>query len=203
MSEKEKKPKDFSDRIGENEELQPKRSFRPKLRYIFGLLFLGVVLSGATARTWQIFSKPKSIEPIPQDANSPLPLFDRNGYPNLNPPPPADAEVWECDVAIVGGSLGGVAAAYHSMKTGATTCLIELTPMLGGQVSSQGVSAIDESLLMRYRQQFPLSWTHFKNIIANQPALPEKYSYLKPGAVVADTNSCWVGNLCFTPYSAN
>jgi len=181
---------------------QPKVSFRPKLRHILMMLFMGIVLSGATVRTLQIIGKQKpSIEPIAQDPNTPLPLLDRNGFPNLNPQPPADAEVWECDVAIVGGSLGGVAAAYHSMKTGATTCLIELTPMLGGQVSSQGVSAIDESLLMRYRQLFPLSWTHFKNIIASQPALPEKYSYLKPGAVVADTNSCWVGNLCFTPYS--
>ena len=195
--------KNNSDSISDHGE-DPKKAptFKHKFRHIFVMLFLGVVVSGAAARTWQITKTTKgSIEPIAQDANTPLKLFDQNGYPILNPPPPLDAEVWECEVAVVGGSLGGVAAAYHSMKTGATTCLIELTPMLGGQVSSQGVSAIDESLLMRYRQQFPLSWTHFKNVIASQPALPEKYSYLKPGAVVADTNSCWVGNLCFTPYS--
>ncbi|MCL1492767.1 MAG: FAD-dependent oxidoreductase [Pseudanabaena sp. Salubria-1] len=201
MSNQENKPEDLKNPVEETENLKQKPSFRPKLRHILVMLFLGIVISGAAARTWQISNKPKSIEPIAQDPNSPIKLFDNNGYPILNPPPPADAEVWECDVTVVGGSLGGVAAAYHSMKTGATTCLIELTPMLGGQVSSQGVSAIDESLLMRYRQQFPLSWTHFKNIIASQPALPDKYSYLKPGAVVADTNSCWVGNLCFTPYS--
>ncbi|PZO39215.1 MAG: NAD(FAD)-dependent dehydrogenase [Pseudanabaena frigida] len=201
MSDQQKKPEDITDRV-EKTEPRHKKIFRPKLRQVFVMLFMGVVLSGATARTLQIIGKQKSsINPIAQDPSNPIPLYDRNGFPNLNPQPPADAEVWECDVAIVGGSLGGVAAAYHSMKTGATTCLIELTPMLGGQVSSQGVSAIDESLLMRYRQQFPLSWTHFKNIIASQPALPDKYSYLKPGAVVADTNSCWVGNLCFTPYS--
>ncbi len=197
-----KKPENISDRVEETPDLQQKSSFRPKLRYVLVMLFMGLVLSGAAARTWQMVGKQKtSIEPISQNPNDPIKLFDRNGLPLLNPQPPSDAEVWECDVAVVGGSLGGVAAAYHSMKTGATTCLIELTPMLGGQVSSQGVSAIDESLLMRYRQQFPLSWTHFKNIIASQPALPDKYSYLKPGAVVADTNSCWVGNLCFTPYS--
>lgn len=201
MSNQENKPEDLKNPVEETENLKQKPSFRPKLRHILVMLFLGIVISGAAARTWQISNKPKSIEPIAQDPNSPIKLFDNNGYPILNPPPPADAEVWECDVTVVGGSLGGVAAAYHSMKTGATTCLIELTPMLGGQVSSQGVSAIDESLLMRYRQKFPLSWKHFKNIIASQPALPDKYSYLKPGAVVADTNSCWVGNLCFTPYS--
>ncbi len=204
--EKQNKSENISSQTQKVDESTEKASFpsvvRPKFRYILGTLFLGMVLSGAAARTWQIMGTQKpSIEPIAQNPNSPIPLYDRNGFPNLNPPPPIDAEVWECDVAIVGGSLGGVAAAYHSMKTGATTCLIELTPMLGGQVSSQGVSAIDESMLMRYRQKFPLSWTHFKNIIASQPALPEKYSYLKPGGVVADTNSCWVGNLCFTPYS--
>ena len=202
MSDQPKKTENIGDQTEETEDIQSKTSFRPKLRHVLVMLFMGIVLSGATVRTLQIIGKPKpSIEPIAQDPNTPLPLLDRNGFPNLNPAPAADAEIWECDVAVVGGSLGGVAAAYHSMKTGATTCLIELTPMLGGQVSSQGVSAIDESMLMRYRQQFPLSWTHFKNIIASQPALPEKYSYLKPGAVVADTNSCWVGNLCFTPYS--
>ncbi len=202
MSDQQNKPEEISDRIIEKQAPKQKPPFRPKFQHILVMLFIGMILSGAAARTWQIVgNQPVLVEPIAQDPNKPIPLFDRNGFPNLNPPPPADAEVWECDVAIVGGSLGGVAAAYHSMKTGATTCLIELTPMLGGQVSSQGVSAIDESMLMRYRQLFPLSWTHFKNIIASQPALPEKYSYLKPGAVVADTNSCWVGNLCFTPYS--
>jgi NADPH-dependent 2,4-dienoyl-CoA reductase/sulfur reductase-like enzyme len=170
MSNQENKPEDLKNPVEEIENLKQKSSFRPKLRHILVMLFLGIVISGAAARTWQISNKPKTIEPIAQDPNSPIKLFDNNGYPLLNPPAPADAEVWECEVAIVGGSLGGVAAAYHSMKTGATTCLIELTPMLGGQVSSQGVSAIDESLLMRYRQKFPLSWTHFKNIIASQPA---------------------------------
>ena len=166
MSDQPKKTENIGDQIEKTEDIQSKTSFRPKLRHVLMLLFMGIVLSGATVRTLQIIGKQKpSIEPIAQDPNTPLPLLDRNGFPNLNPPPPADAEIWECDVAIVGGSLGGVAAAYHSMKTGAPTCLIELTPMLGGQVSSQGVSAIDESLLMRYRQQFPLSWTHFKNIL--------------------------------------
>lgn len=198
------KPSPISDRPEEEEDNAIDSQFRPKLHHLLVILFVGTVVSGATARNWQIVGKQTAVSKVTHtnyQATANLPLVDANGLPVMNPQPPSDAEVWECDVAIVGGSLGGVAAAYHSMKTGATTCLIELTPMLGGQVSSQGVSAIDESMLMRYRQQFPLSWTHFKNIIASQPALPQKYSYLKPGAVVADTNSCWVGNLCFTPYS--
>jgi hypothetical protein len=205
MSDQQQQPEPIRDRVEDNA-IELTSVFSPKFGHILVMLFIGIVISGAATRNWQITSKPKisiktTQQPTTPQSNNPQQLYDRNGFPLLNPPAPADAEIWECEVAIVGGSLGGVAAAYHSMKTGATTCLIELTPMLGGQVSSQGVSAIDESLLMRYRQQFPLSWTHFKNIIANQPALPPKYSYLKPESVVADTNSCWVGHLCFTPYS--
>lgn len=206
MSKKDRsqQPAPIGDRPEDDEDNAIDSQFRPKLHHLLLILFVGTVVSGAAARNWQIVGKQTAVSTVTQtnyQATANLPLVDRNGLPVMNPQPSSDAEVWECEVAIVGGSLGGVSAAYHSMKTGATTCLIELTPMLGGQVSSQGVSAIDESMLMRYRQQFPLSWTHFKNIIASQPALPQKYSYLKPGAVVADTNSCWVGNLCFTPYS--
>lgn len=118
--------------------------------------------------------------------------------PQLSPlPTPKD--IWTCDVAVIGGSLGGVAAAAQAMQTGATTCLIELTPWLGGQISSQGVSAIDESETMQALQNFSSSWTTFKQLIAKQPvALPE-WSQVRPGATVQDVNSCWVGRLCFTP----
>lgn len=140
MSDQPPKPENTSDRVEKTEQNQVKTTFKPKLRHILGMVFLGVVLSGAAARTLQIIGQQKSsTSPIAQNPNASIPSYDRNGFPNLNPPVPTDAEVWECDVAIVGGSLG-VAAAYHSMKTGATTCLIELTPMLGGQVSSQGLA---------------------------------------------------------------
>jgi FAD dependent oxidoreductase len=109
-------------------------------------------------------------------------------------------QVWECEVTVVGGSLGGIAAAYHAMQAGSVTCLIELTPMLGGQVSSQGVSAIDESLLMRQHQAFPTSWKYFKQLIAQQKALPSKSIFLDANSkLVSETNSCWVGDLCFSP----
>ena len=54
-----------------------------------------------------------------------------NGRPNLAPLPLAE-EVWECEVVVIGGTLGGVAAASYAMKSGVTTCTIELTPWLGG-----------------------------------------------------------------------
>ncbi|MBE9138749.1 FAD-dependent oxidoreductase [Nodosilinea sp. LEGE 07088] len=121
-----------------------------------------------------------------------------NGRPNLNPLPLAE-EVWTCEVVVIGGTLGGVAAASQSMQAGVTTCLIELTPWLGGQISSQGVSAIDESRAMRWRRNFSPSWEAFKALIKQQPVYLPSWTGLPAQLSVAQTNSCWVGELCFTP----
>ncbi|WOD39112.1 FAD-dependent oxidoreductase [Nodosilinea sp. E11] len=121
-----------------------------------------------------------------------------NGRPQLDPLPNVE-EVWECQVAIVGGSLGGIAAAAHAMATGATTCMIEVAPWLGGQVSSQGVSALDESLRMRQANNLAPSWQRFRQLIKQQVAELPAWSPNGSSRSVADINSCWVGSLCFPP----
>lgn len=50
----------------------------------------------------------------------------------------------ECDIAVIGGGLSGVAAALRACRDGCRVCLTEETPWLGGQVTSQGVSALHE-----------------------------------------------------------
>ena len=125
------------------------------------------------------------------------PVLD-NGRPQLSPLP-APQEVWECEVAVIGGSLGGIAAAAHAMQAGATTCLIELTPWLGGQISSQAVSAVDESLAMRDQQNFSRSWLVFKRLIQQQSIEAPTWTGLSAGTRAGDVNSCWVGTLCFPP----
>ena len=124
-----------------------------------------------------------------------IPLVTPAGFPRLSPLPQPQ-ETWECSVIVVGGSLGGVAAASHAMQSGAKTCLIELSPWLGGQISSQGVSAVDESLAMRAKQNFSSSWSNFKQLIKQQPVdISGANTFLQ----VKDINSCWVGTLCFPP----
>lgn len=118
--------------------------------------------------------------------------------PRLSPLPAAK-ETWKCEVVVIGGSLGGIAAASHAMHSGATTCLIELTPWLGGQISSQGVSALDESQVLRYEETLSQSWTEFKQSIAQQPVQLPPWANVPPGRKAADINSCWVGMLCFPP----
>lgn len=135
-------------------------------------------------------------------ASEPNPLalapIGPNGRPQLSPLPPAE-EIWTCEVVVIGGSLGGVAAAGQAMTSGATTCLIELTPWLGGQISSQGVSAIDESLGMRSGQNYSLSWKNFKQVIEQQPLQLPAWLNTRSNLKVADTNACWVSHLCFPP----
>ena len=121
-----------------------------------------------------------------------------NGRPQLTFLPGME-EVWECEVAVIGGTLGGIAAAAHAMQAGAQTCMIELTPWLGGQISSQGVSALDESAILRQRLNYSPSWARFRDRIANQPvALPDWVPLSSP-QLVDNLNSCWVGTLCFLP----
>lgn len=57
----------------------------------------------------------------------------------------APAASRQADVVILGGSLGGVAAALAVCDAGHTVILTEETDWLGGQATSQGVSALDEN----------------------------------------------------------
>ena len=55
----------------------------------------------------------------------------------------------ECEILIGGGGLGGVAAAYDSLRLGHQVCMTEITDWIGGQATAQGVSALDERPLQR------------------------------------------------------
>src|SRR5687767_9164150 len=50
-----------------------------------------------------------------------------------------------CDILVVGGSLGGVAAALRAASHGAQVILLEESGWLGGQLTSQGVCTPDEN----------------------------------------------------------
>ncbi len=54
------------------------------------------------------------------------------------------APVVESDVLVVGGGTGGVAAALAAARRGERVHLLEETDWLGGQITAQGVSALDE-----------------------------------------------------------
>lgn len=103
-----------------------------------------------------------------------------------------------CDVAVIGGGMGGVAAALTAADRGATVVLSEATDWLGGQMTSQGVSALDEH---PYIEQFGGTRTYYQLRDAirghyrqhhNAPAAMPDGTPLNPG-------NGWVSRLCFEP----
>jgi hypothetical protein len=111
-------------------------------------------------------------------AISPIPL-----------PRPIDRTV-ECEVLIVGSGLSGTATAYESLLAGRTVCMTELTDWIGGQISAQGTSALDEASKQRQLQFYAKGYNELRNRIERH------YGQLDPGG-------CWVSASCFLPRDAH
>jgi hypothetical protein len=96
------------------------------------------------------------------------------------------SQIITCDVLVVGGGLAGVATAYEALQGGRTVCLTELTDWLGGQISAQGTSALDESQTQRSLGWFPRGYSALRQRIL------DRYDTATPG-------NCWVSEVCFLP----
>lgn len=96
----------------------------------------------------------------------------------------------ECDILVVGGGMAGSAAAYQSLLAGKTVCLTDITDWVGGQISSQGTSALDERNTQRDLQFFPEGYLELTE------RLREHYKRPNPG-------NCWVSSMCFLPKDGN
>jgi hypothetical protein len=95
----------------------------------------------------------------------------------------------ECDILIAGGGLAGTAAAYEALQLGHTVCLTEITDWVGGQLTAQGVSALDEAKKQRALKFYPRGYNEFR------ARVERKYGRLNPG-------ECWVSVSCFLPSDA-
>ena len=105
-------------------------------------------------------------------------------------PSAAPDETVECELLIVGGGLSGTATAYESLLSGRTVCMTELTDWVGGQISSQGTSALDEAKRQRELLFYAEGYKELRSRI-------EKfYGELNPGG-------CWVSVSCFLPRDAH
>ncbi|NBD32210.1 MAG: FAD-dependent oxidoreductase [Cyanobacteria bacterium] len=103
--------------------------------------------------------------------------------------PPAEQTI-RCDLLVAGGGLAGAATAYEGLLAGKTVCMTELTDWLGGQISSQGTSALDERATQRSLLYFPEGYLELRSRIE------EYYGELNPG-------DCWVSESCFIPADAH
>jgi len=102
----------------------------------------------------------------------------------------------ECEVLVVGGGTGGVAAALAAARRGRRVCLTEETDWLGGQLTAQGVSALDEhDLIERF------GGTASYNALRR--AIRRHYEELGlDPACGGNPGSCWVTHLAFEPATA-
>ena len=64
--------------------------------------------------------------------------------PTLAALPPTPDQEETCELLVIGGGLAGSATAYEALLKGRTVCITEITDWVGGQISSQGTSALDE-----------------------------------------------------------
>ena len=107
----------------------------------------------------------------------------------------ADARVIRCDILIVGGGTGGVAAALAAARRGRHVHLIEETDWIGGQLTAQGVSALDEH---EHIEAFggTASYYQLRNMLRDhyRPLAGEagKHPHFNPG-------NCWVTRVAFEP----
>ncbi|MCM0592630.1 MAG: FAD-dependent oxidoreductase [Gloeotrichia echinulata DEX184] len=108
----------------------------------------------------------------------------------LATPPRTPDKTINCDILVVGGGLSGVATAYEGLLAGRTVCMTEITDWLGGQISSQGTSALDERPTQRARQFYSRGYLELRNRIQRH------YGRINPG-------ECWVSDSCFLPRDAH
>lgn len=106
--------------------------------------------------------------------------------PAVATPPRNPDETVSCDLLVVGAGMAGAATAYESLLAGRTVCLTDISDWIGGQISSQGNSALDEGKKQRSLQHFPRGYQLLRNRIASV------YGTLNPG-------DCWVSESCFLP----
>ena len=119
------------------------------------------------------------------------PLLALTVSPVSQATPPREADrVETCDLLVAGGGLSGTAAAYEALQLGKTVCLTEITDWVGGQISAQGTSALDERDTQRQKLFFPRGYLSLRS------AIEEHYGILNPGG-------CWVSESCFMPYDGH
>eukprot|EP00038_Savillea_parva_P021629 m.35650 g.35650 ORF g.35650 m.35650 type:complete len:793 (+) comp5311_c0_seq1:32-2410(+) len=101
-----------------------------------------------------------------------------------------------CDVVVVGGSVAGLSAALTAAKEGADTCLLVPTDWLGGQMTSNGIPALDFSS-EDSRVPFNTTGGAPDTMAVNQAVDLQALLKTLPGPNYR--NTCWVSCYCFMP----
>lgn len=105
-------------------------------------------------------------------------------------------EVPTVQVLVVGGGLGGVAAAEALARRGVSVIVTEPTSHLGGQFTSQGLGTPDEN---RFIEDDPgPSTRHYRELREQVRAAYAQAPAIKPGRAV-NVGQCWVSRVSGEP----
>ncbi len=126
---------------------------------------------------------------------------------SLPKPPPLAPD---CELVIAEASLGGAAAALQAARLGVRTCLTSMTDWVGGQLSVQAVSAIDEPWHWSKADKEFLErsgavkkgagWIVGSDRYSDNPHKDEVVRTFKPFLDrLSRRADCWVSRHCFRP----
>jgi hypothetical protein len=117
------------------------------------------------------------------------------------PSDPAPDRVLAPDILVAGGGMGGCAAALAACAAGRSVVLTEETDWLGGQMTAQGVSALDEHGSIE-RFGGTRSYYRLRGLIREYY---RRFTELTPearGDPHLNPGNGWVSFLCFEPQAA-
>ena len=101
-----------------------------------------------------------------------------------------------CEVIISGGTTAALAAALTSANEGAETCLVEPTDWIGGQLTAEGVSAID---FPHHKTDTGVNMgTWGLQLVNNSKLFMEILNSFQ-----GNPGNCWVSKKCFLPKEAH
>jgi hypothetical protein len=111
----------------------------------------------------------------------------------------------KCDVVVIGAGMGGVSAALAATADVHTVCMTEPTMWVGGQATSQGVSAFDDNKWIDTTGGTE-SYLELSRRIREYYAKARRDTSLPIGLAIkgplSNPGGCWVGRLCFEPEPA-
>ncbi len=113
------------------------------------------------------------------------------------------------EVCIAGGGCGGVGAALELLKAGRKVVLIEPTPLLGGQLSSQGVPPYEHRWIEGDGPGAPGfhgatdTYVEFRNRVRAHYRDHESLTAEAKSNPRLDPGGGWVSRLCFAPRLAD
>lgn len=107
-----------------------------------------------------------------------------------------------CDVLVVGGSLGGVAAALRAGEMGASVVLVEETDWIGGQLTAQGVCTPDENRWIETAGG-TASYRAFRERTRERYRSEYRLSETAIGEQRLNIGSCWVSRMAVEPRVAS